>query len=184
MFVLGTQRPICSKLATVPLHGSHCWPYTGWRQREKGRNASPIAPKPAPSKCHCFKTLHFENTCRKHSWKTQLCKLEFNLYIWRCCSRSWTGLCFFQQKSCDLQSSSSLLGSCYHSLVLVQHRSGGKNDNKNMNAFSPHLERWQAQQQAALYSALSTRMLTREEKQHHGSSSCRALLKLSFNEIN
>lgn len=94
------------------------------------------------------------------------------------------GYVFFQQKSCDLQSSSSLLGSHHHLLVLVQCRSGGRNDNKNMNTFSPHLERWQAQQQAALYSAISTHMPTGEEKQHHKSSSCRALLKLSFNEIN
>lgn len=68
--------------------------------------------------------------------------------------------------------------------VLVQHREGGRNDNKNMNTFSPHLERGQAQQQAALYSTISTCVATGERKQSHGSSSCMALPKLSLNEIN
>lgn len=49
--------------------------------------------------------------------------------------------------------------------VFVQDRQGGRKDNKNMNTFSPHLERGQAQQQAALYSTISTRMPTGERKQ-------------------
>lgn len=53
-----------------------------------------------------------------------------------------------------------------------------------MNTFSPHLERGQAQQPAALYSTISTRVPTGERKQSHGSSSCIALPKFSFNEIN
>lgn len=54
--------------------------------------------------------------------------------------------------------------------VLVQHREGGRNDNKNTNTFSPHLERGQAQQQAALYSTISTCVPIGETKQSHGSS--------------
>lgn len=68
--------------------------------------------------------------------------------------------------------------------VLVQHREGGRNDNKNTNTFSPHLEQGQAQQQEALYSTISTRVPTEERKQSHGSSSCIALSKLHLNEIN
>lgn len=68
--------------------------------------------------------------------------------------------------------------------VLVQCREGGRDDNKNMNTFSPHLERGQAQQPAALYSTISPHMPTGERKQSHGSSSGIAIPKFSFNEIN
>lgn len=92
---------------------------------------------------------------------------------------------FPAEKSYDLQNCSSFCGNQYYLVVcLVRYREGGRNDDKNVNAFSSHLEQRQAQQQAALYSAVSTRMPTEEEKQNHRSASCIALPKLNFNEIN
>lgn len=93
---------------------------------------------------------------------------------------------FPSRKSYDLQNAASLLGNPYHLLVCFGAAEGGREggrDDKNMNTFSPHLERGQAQQPAALYSTISTCVPTGERKQSHGSS-CIALPKFSFNEIN
>lgn len=122
----------------------------------------------------------------KCSWKSQLCKSEFNLYIQHCHSKTKLNVatCFLAEKAmiCKMLLLSLAIPTiCL--FVLVQHREGGRDD-KNMNTFSPHLERGQAQQPAALYSTISTRVPTGERKQSHGSSSCIALPKFSFNEIN